>query len=78
MVDLIDRAAEKEHRTRSELVRQALRLYLRGIPVEPPTLDEVAAMKRGNAEARAGEVVTLDHLRNELAPRRRQVRRQRA
>lgn len=78
MVDLVDRAAEKEHRTRSELVRQALRLYLQGIPVEEPIAEEVAAMKRGKAEIRKGAVVTLDQLRHELAPRRRQISKQRA
>lgn len=78
MVDLVDKAAEKEHRTRSEFVRQALRLYLQGIPVEEATPDEVAAMKRGKTEIRKGAVVTLDQLRHELAPRRRQVSKQRA
>lgn len=78
MVDLVDRAAEKEHRTRSELVRQALRLYLQGIPVEEPSSDEITAMKRGKAEIRKGAFVTLDQLRHELAPRRRKVGKQRA
>lgn len=75
MADWVDRAAAKEHRTRSDLVRQALRLYLADTPVEEPTPREIAAMKRGKSEIDKGAFVTLEHLRHELAPRRRQVRR---
>lgn len=78
MVEWVDKAAEKEHRTRSDLVRQALRLYLSDIPIEEPAEDEAAAMKRGKAEIRRGSVVTLDQLRRDLASRRRQVGKKRA
>ena len=41
----LDRAAESEHRTRSELIREALREYLRGgkqprKPIENPRVQE--------------------------------------
>lgn len=73
MADRVDQAAEKEHRTRSELVRQALRLYLDGVPVVEASPDEIAAMERGSREIRRGEHVTLKQLRHGMAPRRRQV-----
>lgn len=74
MAEHVDRAAEREHRTRSELIREALRLYLSGIPSEEPTNAERAAMARGSAEIRSGEYVTLDQLLHDVAPRRRPVR----
>lgn len=54
-----------EHRTRSELVREALRVYLssRGIPVESPSASETRAYRRGMAAYRRGDYVTLaEHL----------------
>lgn len=74
MAEDVDRAAEREHRTRSELVREALRLYLVGIPVDEPAEDERAAMRRGKAEIRRGDHVTLDELLHDMAPRRRAIR----
>lgn len=74
MAETVDVAAKREHRTRSELVREALRLYLSGIPSEAPTAAEAAAMARGAAEIRRGESVTLDQLLHDVAPRRRPVR----
>ncbi|MSP89615.1 MAG: hypothetical protein EXQ92_12535 [Alphaproteobacteria bacterium] len=73
MVDKVARAAEKEHRIRPELVRQAHRLYLDGIPVAPISTDEIAAMERGSREIRRGEHVTLKQLRHNVAPHRRPV-----
>jgi metal-responsive CopG/Arc/MetJ family transcriptional regulator len=56
-----DAAGEREHRTRSELVREALRWYLRisTLPVADPTPEEIAAIRAGRAERARGE--TLKH-----------------
>ncbi len=50
-----------EHRTRSELVREALRVYLsaRLIPAERPTPAEARAYRRGMAAYERGDYVTL-------------------
>ncbi len=57
MAETVDMAAKREHRTRSELIREALRLYLSGVPSEEPTAAEAAAMARGAEEIRRGESV---------------------
>ena len=63
MVTLVDRAARVEHRTRSELVREALRAYLgRKIPVVEASKEERAAIKRGRREIEHGRYVTLEQI----------------
>lgn len=63
MVTLVDRAARVEHRTRSELVREALRAYLgRKIPVVEASKEERAAIKRGRREIERGQYVTLEQI----------------
>lgn len=74
MAETVDVVAKREHRTRSELIRESLRLYLSGIPSEEPTAAEATAMAHGAAEIRRGEYVTLDQLLHDVAPRRRLVR----
>jgi predicted transcriptional regulator len=61
MAKEIDRAMKAEHRTRSELVREALRVYLsaRLIPAEMPTAAEARAYRSGMAAYRRGDSVTL-------------------
>ena len=63
-----DAAGRREHRTRSELVREALRHYLRltSLSVEEPTAEERAAIAAGRAEHARGETLTHDELRHEL------------
>jgi hypothetical protein len=53
----IERAMKAEHRTRSELVREALRIYLsaRRMPSELPTSAEARAYRRGMAAYRRGD-----------------------
>lgn len=86
MADEVERVRRKEHRTRSELVREALRHYMREaeartireriatLAEDDPTADEIAAIKDGSREFRAGKFVTFEQLRNELGRRRRQPR----
>jgi Arc/MetJ-type ribon-helix-helix transcriptional regulator len=61
MAKEIDRAMKAEHRTRSELVREALRMYLsaRLIPAELPTPAEARAYRRGIAAYKRGDSITL-------------------
>jgi Arc/MetJ-type ribon-helix-helix transcriptional regulator len=59
MAKEIERAMKAEHRTRSELVREALRVYLsaRLIPAELPTAAEVRAYRSGMAAYRRGDSI---------------------
>lgn len=71
MLPEIDTAARKEHRSRSELIREALRRYLssesgRMIPVDDAQPDEAAAVERGRQEIKRGEFVRLEDLQHEL------------
>jgi predicted transcriptional regulator len=70
MADELDRVRKQEHRTRSELLREALRQYVarraRHIPVVDPEPDEIEAIERGRAEFERGEFVRLEDLQNEL------------
>jgi predicted transcriptional regulator len=66
---------KQEHRTRSELLREAWRLYFASrYPVYTPTKAERAAINKGRAEFRRGEYVTLSELHDELAAARLQKR----
>ena len=59
---------EAEQRTRSELVREALRAYLNTrVPIVAASKAELAAIRRGRAEIENGEYVTLDELFHGLA-----------
>lgn len=65
MVDELDRVRRHEHRTRSELLREALRHYMatagtgRAIPVEDAQPDELEAMRLAEEEYARGETVRL-------------------
>ena len=63
MVREVERVRKTEHRTRSELMREALRVYfnrMRGLPVYTPTRRELRAIEKGRAEMRQGNSYTLD------------------
>ena len=66
MAKEVERVMKVEHRTRSELVREALRVYLsvRLLPTELPTSAEARAYRRGMAAYRRGDAVTLEDYRN--------------
>ena len=79
MVRQVERVRKREHRTRSELVREALRSYLEDrFPVVVPTKAELAAIRRGRAEIKAGNYVTLDELIHDLESSDRKARRKSA
>jgi predicted transcriptional regulator len=75
MVDHFERVRQTEHRTRSELVREALRVYFNRTPVVEPTERELNAIRRGRAEIAAGRYVTLERVRDAMATSRRTPRR---
>ena len=62
MAEQVERVMKAEHRTRSELVREALRVYLSGrmVQVELPTTSETRAYRRGMAAYKRGDYVTLE------------------
>lgn len=73
MAEALEAVRRAEHRTRSELVREALRLYpgfirLRAarLPTEEATQEDLAAMEEGRREIERGDYVTLNQLRDEL------------
>jgi predicted transcriptional regulator len=74
MAEQAEKVMRAEHRTRSELFREALRIYIsvRLLPPEKPTPSELRAIRRGEAAYRRGDHVTLDEYFRELArhPRR--------
>jgi CopG family transcriptional regulator/antitoxin EndoAI len=86
MASELERVRRKEHRTRSELVREALRHYIRvadarsvqervaSLPEEHPEPEEIAAIEQGNKEFRKGNFIDLSQLRHELDRRRQQPR----
>jgi metal-responsive CopG/Arc/MetJ family transcriptional regulator len=86
MASELERVRRKEHRTRSELVREALRHYIRvadarsvqeraaQLREEEPADEENAAIVAGSKEFREGKFKDLSQLRHELGRRRRQPR----
>ena len=72
MLAELERVRKAEHRTRSELLREALRTYFSSRVSEvAPTPAELRAIRRGRVALARGDYVTLDQLRHELgaAPR---------
>jgi hypothetical protein len=78
MAKEIERAMKAEHRTRSELVREALRIYLsaRLMPAESPTPAEARAYRRGMAAYRRGDSLTLQEYLDGMDRRPRRSRKQ--
>jgi Arc/MetJ-type ribon-helix-helix transcriptional regulator len=69
MLPELDKAAREERRSRSELIREALRRYLSGgrmIAFDVADPDEAAAVARGRAEFERGDFVRLEDLQREL------------
>jgi metal-responsive CopG/Arc/MetJ family transcriptional regulator len=78
MVADLDRVREREHRTRSEVLREALRRCVvvaerdRVIPaVEDALPEEIEAMRRADEEYARGECVRLEDLQHELGAKPR-------
>lgn len=90
MAKELERVRKSEHRTRSELVREALRTYIRRadhealqariaqLSEEEATADEIEAIREGQAEFRKGKHVTATQLRHDVQRPRSQPRAKRA
>ncbi|MBI4469187.1 MAG: ribbon-helix-helix protein, CopG family [Acidobacteria bacterium] len=77
MLREVERIRKAEHRSRSELLREALRAYfLRRFPEVAPTKAELRALEQGRAAMRKGEYITLDELEDYLELRDPKIRRQ--
>ena len=73
----VERVRRREHRTRSELVREALRVYFdRAITLRAyaATRRELREIEKGRAEIARGEHGTLDELFRDLGGPRREAR----
>src|SRR5579862_5247296 len=67
MVRQFERVRRAESRTRSELVREALRAYFEHrYPAVQPTEEELRVLRRGRAALRRGDVVPLSQFLDEL------------
>src|SRR5438309_298134 len=75
MIEEVERVRKAEHRTRSELVREALRTYLGAGRSYLPTVAERRAIERGRTELRRGEYLTLEELRAHVGAVGRKARR---
>lgn len=73
MLKDLDRIAKAEHRTRSELLREAFRQYFESRYGEAkPTAAELRALERGRAAMKRGDYLTLGELRHAVeSPRRK-------
>lgn len=72
MAKWVRQAMKLEQRTRSELVREALRTYFHTrFPLFEATPAEIAAIRRGRAQIKRGNYVTLEQLVHDLAAPRR-------
>jgi len=69
MAEQVEKTSRQEHRTCSELVLEALRIYIsiRQFPEEAPTTAEQRAIARGRAAYERGDYITLDELRRQEA-----------
>jgi len=67
LVTLVELVQAREHRSRSEVMREALRLYFerRGL-IEDPLPGELEAIDEARAEIARGDTVTLEEARREL------------
>jgi predicted transcriptional regulator len=60
LIRQFEEVRKKESRTRSELVREALRAYFESrYPEVTPTKEELAALRRGRAAFQRGDVMPL-------------------
>jgi predicted transcriptional regulator len=76
MAKQVEQAMKAENRTRSELVREALRVYFssRLFPAEVSTTAETRAYRRGMAAYRKGNYVALQEYMDGMDGRARRAR----
>jgi metal-responsive CopG/Arc/MetJ family transcriptional regulator len=79
MLEEFEEVRKAENRTRSELVREALRAYFeRRVPMVEATKAERAAVRSGRVQIKRGDYVSLAQLHNELEPQNRKASQKRA
>jgi metal-responsive CopG/Arc/MetJ family transcriptional regulator len=65
-----DRVSERQHLSRADALREALRWYVEAMrrlpPAEEATPDEAEAIKQGREEFARGETISLEDLQREL------------
>lgn len=67
MVKEFEKVRKVENRTRSELVREALRFYMEShFSAVQPTRPELTATRRGRTEIKRGNFVSLEQLIDDL------------
>src|ERR1700693_1322382 len=75
MAKQMELVQKEEHRTRSELLREAWRQYFESrYPVYKPTKAGQAATRKGRADYKRGYVIPLSQLHDELESARQQKR----
>ncbi len=75
MVRQFEDVRKAESRTRSELVREALRAYFESrYPAVVPSREELAALRRGRAAFRKGDSVSLEELLHAVESSTRRIR----
>jgi Arc/MetJ-type ribon-helix-helix transcriptional regulator len=75
MAKQMELVQKEEHRTRSELLREAWRQYFEGrYAVYKPTKAELTSIRRGRADYKRGDVIKLSQLHDELESARQQKR----
>lgn len=78
MTKQLEKVRKQENRTRSELMREALRQYFESrYAVYTPTKAERTGITRGRAAFKRGEYINLDQLHHELDSARHQPRKKR-
>ncbi len=71
----LEKVRKAENRTRSELLREALRQYIeRRYPTETSTKEELVAIRRGRAAFARGEHVSFTELTRELESQNHKAR----
>jgi len=74
MAKQMEKVQKQEHRTRSELLREAWRQYFESrYGVEAATKSEQSAIRKGRAAYKRGEFQTLGQLKHDLDPARHQT-----
>jgi predicted transcriptional regulator len=71
MVEELDRVGKREHRSRSDLIREALHQYVAGasgrrVPIVDPEPDELDALEHGRGQTERGEYILLEDLLDDL------------
>lgn len=78
MAKQMEQVQKEEHRTRSELLREAWRHYFESrYGLYTPSKAELASIRKGRADFRRGDYIPLSQLHNELESARHQKRKKR-